>query len=134
MIKCKDVREMGKRKERVPYWARKWNPVKKNAEMNKMSCLRRNNWGRPRKQKRKSRRKQPEYFWQIVQFFNGKENLLHNPAFQKIYFPFCYYMSIKSTNHLSPTTYWPLTAASKFQIGSQSACPCVRTCFTLSLL
>lgn len=80
--------------------------VKKNAEMNKMSCLIRNNWRRGRRQKRKSRsskdgRKQPEYFWQIIQSFNGKENLLQNPTFQKIYFPFSYPMSIKSTNHLS---------------------------------
>lgn len=28
MIKHKDVREKGERKERVPSWARKWKPVK----------------------------------------------------------------------------------------------------------
>lgn len=61
--------------------------VKKNAETNKMPSLLRNNWGRVRRQKRKSSskngRKQPEYFWKIAQSFNGKENLLQNPTFQE---------------------------------------------------
>lgn len=67
--------------------------VKKNAEMNKMSCLIRNNWGRARRQKRKSSsskdgRKQPEYFWQIIQYFNGKEDLLQIQHFRK--YTFCF--------------------------------------------